>query len=499
MDDLHRALDSLRQVEAWMTAAMNLPVDREFIGSGGPVTVEITGVKDAYDVYPADFVIRSAQHLATTLWWDQSTTTNPVNPAGGSSGTWEGQWCTAVALNQSSISPNLLEDVLDKGKRYVGFVIGVWDVTGYAKNGYPVVAVMAEEKMHYKITGYNSGADLYSASRCTASGGAFTPSHSLVYRIQRFPSNLPSPPGGTGIPPLIPNDQVVEVKLDPDRYSYYYIVGACGGLQAIAMHNQACDEGYLVGRDLKFTVTSPPPPVVPPVPAWYCVNGDPVYAVSDPPHVFDCGPFTAKPDCAVICPTSYPATGLGITDSTAYADPYTVGNTISVTLAKTGGSGGPYIWFIGAMDPNTGEVTTSEIHTGTTFNPTIKFNGTGTVEFLVALSDDSAPTELFTTVISRTVNPAVTPIRTGAGNLEDDDAYRLTKANTPGGGFTLTLNISALGRARMSWPIKNVGTGVLTINQVSGETINGAASITVAAGASTVLWPDNLSTWATGP
>lgn len=246
-------------------------------------------------------------------------------------------------------------------------------------------------------------------------------------------------------------------------------------------------------------VPCPPPPPAPATSSWYCIDGVPVYVTGTAPDKFDCGPFDYKPPCD--CTPITGSGGIGISDSTAYAGPYTTGSTLALSLSKTGTFTGTPTWRIYPVEPTEATNSGTDAGTGNSFSPSIEFVSmvTSSAGFVVLLTDSGDATKVaFTTVAaSQQIDPAVTAVRSGAGNLTDSDAFKLTKANTPGGGFTLTLNVSALGRANSWWTIKNVGTGVLTINQTSGETINGAASITVAAGASVTLYPDNKSTWQT--
>lgn len=297
-DDFNRAMTSLRQVEDWLVAAGNLSVDREFQSAPGNVAVLVTDVADSYGVYPSRFSFRALDNQTTAdSNWNRLTETSGQ----GKDGPWDGGWCTSITLDE--------EFRLEKDRRYEGRIIGYWGVgdgsTGtYQYNTWPVVLVYTEEKWHFKITAVSGG--LYSGARVKADGSAHPLPMSIVYRIQRFPSNWPNPPGGTPAVPNIQPDQVIEIKSDPDRAGYFYKVDASGGLTAFHTYDSDCNKGYYVARDGVFVpdAGSPPPPI-PTTGTWYCVNGTCALYPDTPPRAGPGvkGPYLTKPDCvAAGCP-----------------------------------------------------------------------------------------------------------------------------------------------------------------------------------------------------
>lgn len=251
------------------------------------------------------------------------------------------------------------------------------------------------------------------------------------------------------------------------------------------------------------SVPCPPPPPAPgtgttPTGIYYCVNGEAVIAGTKPPAVYDCGPFDYKPDCTTCTPIGA-GSGPNIADATAYADPYTVGNTITLNLSKTGAVVGTVQWTIGPTDISYGSIDGwVDSGSGNTFAPTIRFDATTAeyeVSFLVQISDDGVPGSHNELLITRTVYPSAVSTRVGTGTLDDNDAYQLTQVNPPVGGFTLTIRVSALGRKLLPFPIENIGSGPLYLTQQSGELINGSAIYTLPAGSAITLYSDNRSTW----
>lgn len=368
-------------------------------------------------------------------------------------------------------------------------------------------AVPAPRLLWVRITGNDGNTPgLYTGVRVYQSSAGVWADYSpapetLTLKLARPPSNTTAH-ATSPTPPLIPVNQVVCVEADPDVSGYYRLVSAAGGLEEVAMKDGSCNDGYLIGRDLKFVPTVPPPP--PATGSYYCVAGQLVYVPPGgtvPPRS-DCGPSSVKIDCTTCAGTAVAASGgIGITDSTAYGDPYTVGGTQVLSLAKTGAFTGTPTWDIYAADPSSGEITASAHGTGNTFAPTIKFDAAGTVVFLVMLTDSGDATKLALSTSSRTVIPAAVAKVTANVSLDDTYLGRLIVVNASGGNVTLTLPTAAsrarIGRFTIKRDPTDVSGNTVTVAVQTGENMNGVANgtRTVAAGVGYDFYSNDRDSW----